>query len=268
MVRRYLRELADLVEVTQGGDGQPASYYFTAALPAEFGSGLKRDLFRAEVPGWFRAEISDGLSQAPQNTEVREKKFRAEIPLSSSVENLKRTSGFDFDDEKSARVTVPPRATGVPFPEASKPSPLESGSQRQPHPDPELEMKLRLQERHPEISDDCLAFCRTSVRKFGLNWKEFLALDDQYTTNPAGLMNPIGYYYSLPLKQAKEAAAALRDRARVPVAVKETRCEKCRFGVLADGRFCDCPTGKDLTKAARWKQARATPSPAAERGAA
>jgi hypothetical protein len=40
MVRVYLHELKSLVEVDQGGDGHPASYFFTAALPSELTSGL------------------------------------------------------------------------------------------------------------------------------------------------------------------------------------------------------------------------------------
>jgi hypothetical protein len=110
MVRRHLRNLDRWIEVEQGGDGQPACYYFTAALPAEFGSGLSREMFRAEVPGWFRAENLDASPQIPQNTPLAEKKFRAEIPSSSSVEKLKNSDGLDGDDEKSARVTVSPRA--------------------------------------------------------------------------------------------------------------------------------------------------------------
>jgi hypothetical protein len=47
MVRRHLRNLRTWVGVEQGGDGQPACFYFTAALPAEFGSGLSFELFRA-----------------------------------------------------------------------------------------------------------------------------------------------------------------------------------------------------------------------------
>ena len=87
-----------------------------------------------------------------------------------------------------------------------------------------------------------------------MNWADFLALDDRYTTNPAALYNPIGHYRGLIRLQKREAIAALRESARVSLEVKETtRCTKCdRSGILASGEFCDCTMGRDLAKRARW----------------
>jgi hypothetical protein len=265
MVRRHLRNLGSWVEVEQGGPGQPASYYFTDALPQEFCSGLSPELFRAKFRAEFRAENSGACPRTPQNTPVAAKKFRAEIPLSSSVEKLKSKNGLDADDEKSARVTVSPRATSVPFPQASKLSTSESEGQRQPHSDPEQEMKLRLQERHPTEWENCVTVIRKALRKFPLSWADLLALDNRHTGNPSGLRNPRGYYYNLAAESVKEAANAVRESARVSTAVKETApCEKCvgRSGVMADRSFCDCTLGRDLAKQAKWKQARADAKPA------
>ncbi len=91
-VREYLRELKPFVEVEQGGDGNPASYFFTAALPSELTSGLAPGCFRAAsglAPGCFWAE-TEGASQHPSpNAEVADKNFRAEtascsLPLPSA----------------------------------------------------------------------------------------------------------------------------------------------------------------------------------------
>jgi hypothetical protein len=250
MVRAYLHELRRLVEVDQGGDGYPASYFFTAALPSGLASGL--------LPGCFRAESLVASLQSTPSTEVADKNFQAEIPLSSSrLEPIK--TGFSqerVDDEKPARVTVPPRVTSAPFPQVSKLSPSKRESRREPHPDPEEEMKLRLQERHRPNWEDCLKFLRKDRLKFGLNWADVLARDDRHTTNPARLSNPIGYYRSLPRELVKESTAAVRESARVSMVPKESAlCTKCnRSGMMADGQFCDCAMGRDLAKIARRKQ--------------
>ena len=118
MVRAYLHELRSLVEVDQGGDGHPASYFFTC------GSS-------------FRAGSLVAVLQSMPNTEDADKNFRAEILLSSSKLNPIK-NGFSqekVDDEKPARVTVPPRVTSFPFPQASKPYPPKSEGRREPHPE-------------------------------------------------------------------------------------------------------------------------------------
>src|SRR5579871_3635582 len=77
MLRTYLRELKSFVEVQQGGDGHPASYCFTAALPSELASGL--------LPGCFRAEIAGVNTHPAPNPAVTAKNFRAEHLYPSSV---------------------------------------------------------------------------------------------------------------------------------------------------------------------------------------
>jgi uncharacterized protein (DUF3820 family) len=174
-----------------------------------------------------------------------------------------RRSGLD--DEKPARVTVPPRATVVPFPRVSNHSPSESNGSTEPARNSEQAMKfrhtmkLRLVERHPRLWEDCLRFIELDLWAFGLNWADFLALDDRYTTNPAALYNPIGHYRSLFRREKSEAIVALRESARVPLEVREpARCTKCdRSGALASGEFCDCVMGRDLAKRARWDREKA-----------
>src|SRR5436190_23294198 len=70
MVRTYLRELNKFVEVQQGGDGHPASYFFTAVLPSELTSGL--------LPGCFRAEITVPPHGPAQQQPVAGENLRAE----------------------------------------------------------------------------------------------------------------------------------------------------------------------------------------------
>jgi hypothetical protein len=77
MLRTYLRELKCFVEVRQGGDGHPASYFFTAALPSELASGL--------LPSCFRAEIAEGNLHPAPNPVVTVENFRAEHHYQSSA---------------------------------------------------------------------------------------------------------------------------------------------------------------------------------------
>jgi hypothetical protein len=155
---------------------------------------------------------------------------------------------------EAARDRLAPRVQ-CPFPEASKLSPSESEGRRQPDPNPEREMQLRLQERHPAEWEACEAVIRKALRKFPLEWSEFLALDDYHTTSPGRSTQPRGYYFNLAAESVKESKAALREKMRVPMGVKETpRCAKCKFGVMADGAFCDCAMGRDMAHQARRKQ--------------
>jgi uncharacterized protein (DUF3820 family) len=172
---------------------------------------------------------------------------------------------FRLDDEKRARVTVPPRATVVPFPEVLKPFPSERKGSREPARNSEQAMKfrhtmkLRLVERHPRLWEDCLRFIELDLWAFGLNWADFLSLDDRYTTNPAALYNPIGHYRGLIRREKREAIAALRESARVSLEVKETApCTKCdRSGLLAPNEFCNCTMGRELAKRVRWDREKA-----------
>jgi hypothetical protein len=194
---------------------------------------------------------------------------------SSSEEKKNRGSSPQKRARTSASVSekrLPNKADD----ENPKPTERPPNSAREPAPTPKEELRLRLEERHgktiPEsVREGWIADVTRDLHDADLSVDAFLELDRSKTTNPAGVLNPPGYYRDI-VKQLVNAgnAAVLESTLAINRVLQEPpkpqpKSQRCRAGRLSfdndadlDSYCPDCQLGLDLRQIQRRKAA-ATP---------
>jgi len=116
----------------------------------------------------------------------------------------------------------------------------EKPRRREPAETPEEEFRLRIKERHGENIDAQYVLAEVTRHLGRFELKDFLVVDEEVTTNPKALTNPIGHYVKLAqgmVKGAKEKARRAFNRIPNPPIHGEVIPQKCPKCVAAGEHY-------------------------------